>query len=97
MSVQDIIRAWKDERYRVALGAAALGALPENPAGLLDLTDAELDAVLGAQGYVQGPGGQQFVQFQGGQLVQGVAAGTCMTHSGICSNINVCSPTIKSR
>lgn len=48
MSHADIIRAWKDEEYRLGLSGPERAALPENPAGLLDLTDADLD-VAGAR------------------------------------------------
>ena len=38
MTNRDIIRAWKDENYRSSLGAAERAALPENPAGLVELS-----------------------------------------------------------
>jgi mersacidin/lichenicidin family type 2 lantibiotic len=47
MSVETIIRAWKDEAFRHTLSAAERGLLPEHPAGLIDLTAAELDALTG--------------------------------------------------
>src|ERR1041384_483116 len=43
MSKAEIIRAWKDPLYRRGLSNAELAALPENPAGRVELTDAELD------------------------------------------------------
>jgi mersacidin/lichenicidin family type 2 lantibiotic len=43
----DIIRAWKDEGYRNSLSEAERAALPENPAGLIALTDEDLGAVAG--------------------------------------------------
>ncbi|HEX8178043.1 MAG TPA: mersacidin/lichenicidin family type 2 lantibiotic [Pyrinomonadaceae bacterium] len=36
MSVENIIRAWKDPDYRQSLSAAALAALPAHPSGLID-------------------------------------------------------------
>ena len=45
----DIIRAWKDEAYRASLSTEEQAMLPENPAGALELSDAELEAVHGAQ------------------------------------------------
>lgn len=42
MSKIDIIRSWKDESYRLSLGEAERALLPENPAGPLELDDAEL-------------------------------------------------------
>jgi len=38
----DVIRAWKDPRYRRGLTAAQRAALPANPAGLVELSDDEL-------------------------------------------------------
>lgn len=37
MSVNDIIRAWKDEDYLEGLGDAQLALLPENPAGAAEV------------------------------------------------------------
>ena len=48
MSYQEIIRAWKDEVYRLSLSEEQRAQLPENPAGLIELTDTELDGVAGA-------------------------------------------------
>jgi mersacidin/lichenicidin family type 2 lantibiotic len=48
MSINKIIRAWEDPEYRSSLSAAELAALPESPAGAIELTDAELGEVLGA-------------------------------------------------
>jgi mersacidin/lichenicidin family type 2 lantibiotic len=47
MSVENIIRAWKDEHFRNSLSDAERALLPENPAGVIDLTAAELDVVEG--------------------------------------------------
>lgn len=47
MNEQDIIRAWKDEEYRLSLTEAEQAALPSHPAGLIELTDAEMGAVVG--------------------------------------------------
>ena len=47
MSKLDVIRAWKDEQYRSSLHGLELGALPANPAGLIDLSEIELGAVAG--------------------------------------------------
>ena len=43
----DIVRAWKDEEYRLSLSEAELASLPENPAGIMELADSELDAAAG--------------------------------------------------
>ena len=45
MSHENIIRAWKDEAFRNSLSDKARKFLPENPAGLVQLSDAELGSV----------------------------------------------------
>lgn len=47
MSKQNVIRAWKDARYRRSLSAAELEAMPAHPAGGIQMDDASLDAVFG--------------------------------------------------
>ncbi|HKP72501.1 MAG TPA: mersacidin/lichenicidin family type 2 lantibiotic [Pyrinomonadaceae bacterium] len=47
MSSIDIIRAWKDEDYRSSLTEAERAQLPDNPAGLVELTDADLSEAAG--------------------------------------------------
>ena len=47
MSKNDIIRAWKNPNYRNSLSDAQRALLPENPAGLIELSDADLDTVAG--------------------------------------------------
>ena len=47
MKNMDIIRAWKDPEYRLSLSEAEKALLPDHPAGLIGLTDAELGAVAG--------------------------------------------------
>ena len=46
----DIIRAWKDEEYRLSLTEEERALLPEHPAGLIELEDEEMNHVLGAGG-----------------------------------------------
>ena len=48
MNTINTIRAWKDADYRASLSAAELAALPENPAGLVELPEAEMAQVAGA-------------------------------------------------
>lgn len=43
----DIARAWKDEAYRLSLGSDELALVPSNPAGMVELSDVELDMVIG--------------------------------------------------
>ena len=47
MSANKIIRAWKDAEYRASLSEAERAALPSNPAGLIDLTERDLEVVVG--------------------------------------------------
>jgi mersacidin/lichenicidin family type 2 lantibiotic len=42
MSDLEVIRAWKDTRYRRGLSPAELAGLPQNPAGLVELPHSEL-------------------------------------------------------
>ncbi len=46
----DVIRAWKDEEYRLGLSAEQRAALPENPAGLVQLSNEDLNATQGGWG-----------------------------------------------
>lgn len=74
----DTIRAWKDRSYRASLSAEEQALLPENPVGLIELTDDELKAVSGGQAQT-GPG------------VSSVSAMGCT--SGNCSSVgggNIC-------
>ncbi len=48
MNTLNLIRAWKDASYRATLTTEELTALPENPAGLIELDDAALGDVNGA-------------------------------------------------
>ena len=47
MRKKDIIRAWKDEEFRHGLSEADRELLPQHPAGLMELSDVELGAVVG--------------------------------------------------
>ena len=48
MSSSNVIRAWKDEDYRLSLSEAERAKLPENPAGLIELSDEDLSDATGA-------------------------------------------------
>jgi len=48
MSKLNIVRAWKDQEYRLTLTAEQLSQIPASPAGAIDLSDTELDYVAGA-------------------------------------------------
>jgi mersacidin/lichenicidin family type 2 lantibiotic len=47
MSMLEIIRAWKDEDYRLSLSETERELVPAHPAGVIELTDCELDEVVG--------------------------------------------------
>lgn len=53
MSNIDIIRAWKDEEYRNSLTKKQRSQLPDNPAGMIELSDNAMENVKGgiAAGY----------------------------------------------
>lgn len=48
MKTEQIIKAWKDPTYRASLSAEEQAQLPEHPAGMVDLTDAQLGDLSGA-------------------------------------------------
>lgn len=47
MSHENIIRAWKDEEYRNSLSEEQRSQLPENPAGMIELSDEDMQAIAG--------------------------------------------------
>lgn len=47
MSEENIIRAWKEPEFRNHLSDQERKLLPDNPAGIITLTDTELSAVGG--------------------------------------------------
>ncbi|NJN09340.1 MAG: mersacidin/lichenicidin family type 2 lantibiotic [Richelia sp. SL_2_1] len=47
MSNLDIVRAWKDEEYRASLSPEQKAQLPENPAGLIELTNDDMSSLGG--------------------------------------------------
>ncbi len=58
MKKSDIIRAWRDEEFRLSLSESERSQLPGNPAGVVELSDSELHGVDGA--YTFTGGGQSF-------------------------------------
>src|SRR5437879_97214 len=48
--MNNIVRTWKDAAYRQSLSAEEQAMLPANPAGEIELTDAELGTLFGATG-----------------------------------------------
>jgi len=62
MSKLDIIRAWKDEEYCESLSDTDKSRLPQNPAGVIELTDQDMGHVDG--GTISYPGGcDSFITF----------------------------------
>lgn len=47
MSGYDIIRAWKDEDYLESLSEEQRSQLPENPAGIVEMSDDDMENVAG--------------------------------------------------
>jgi mersacidin/lichenicidin family type 2 lantibiotic len=47
MSHPNIIRAWKDAEYRLSLSEAERALLPDHPAGLIELTEADMNQIDG--------------------------------------------------
>jgi mersacidin/lichenicidin family type 2 lantibiotic len=47
MSHMNVVRAWKDQEYRLGLPEAERARLPENPAGFLEQTEAEMEQAVG--------------------------------------------------
>jgi mersacidin/lichenicidin family type 2 lantibiotic len=50
MSNEDIIRAWKDEDYWASLDTHKRSQLPENPAGIIELSQEEMEIIQGGDG-----------------------------------------------
>lgn len=55
MSNENIIRAWKDADFRNSLSEKERSLLPENPAGLIELTDADLNGAVGGRPWTKPP------------------------------------------
>jgi len=43
----DVVRAWKEAGYRESLGSDEQALIPANPAGMVELTDEDLEYVVG--------------------------------------------------
>jgi len=53
--MSNIVRAWKDETYRQSLSTQEQAMLPANPAGEIELTDAQLETVFGGHDHEEQP------------------------------------------
>jgi mersacidin/lichenicidin family type 2 lantibiotic len=89
MSQQDIIRAWKDRNYREGLTEEQRSQLPDNPAGVVELSGDILEAISGGMrpggGTGQGTGGNCTKCVSSG-CGYGTGAGT----GGNCTKCNPC-------
>jgi mersacidin/lichenicidin family type 2 lantibiotic len=64
MSNIDIIRAWKDEDFRNGLSKEQLSQLPENPAGESNLSEIQMESVVGGA-----PGGASIICCDGTKMM----------------------------
>jgi mersacidin/lichenicidin family type 2 lantibiotic len=78
----DVIRAWKDEEYRLSLSDEERSRLPANPVGELELTDADLEGVYGGRGLSRAHYCQSFAQNCQSQAL------VCL--SNYCVSIGIC-------
>jgi mersacidin/lichenicidin family type 2 lantibiotic len=76
----DIVRAWKDEAYRASLSPEEQALLPKNPAGALELSDAELETVHGASH----SGNKAYNTFATTCTQSATPGGSCQTFGGEC-------------
>jgi len=76
MSHKDVVRAWKDKKYRLSLSEAERAQLPPHPAGAVELTNADL-------GVVSGSALSQFCTFQ-------LCSVFCPTNGPGCLTISRC-------
>ncbi|MCC5669528.1 mersacidin/lichenicidin family type 2 lantibiotic [Nostoc sp. CHAB 5784] len=81
MSQQDIIRAWKDRSYRESLSQEQRYMLPDNPAGIADLSDEILETIAGGK---RPGGGGGTGQGTGGNCTKTDGCGPLKTNLFIC-------------
>jgi len=55
--IVDVVRAWKDAGYRETLTAEEQSLVPTSPAGMMELTDEDLEFVVGGLAEQTGTGG----------------------------------------
>lgn len=56
MSKTNVVLAWKDAEYRMSLSPDQLAEVPAHPAGMVELSDAELSQVAGGNAADSGTG-----------------------------------------
>jgi len=75
--MNDIVRIWKDEAYRQSLSTEEQSVLPANPAGEIELTEAELEVISGASDRPSQEVDQYAVATYGNDVISGeVVSGT---------------------
>jgi mersacidin/lichenicidin family type 2 lantibiotic len=52
MEKENIIRAWKDEDYRLSLSIEEQRSLPANPAGMVDISQKDLTNATGRASFI---------------------------------------------
>jgi len=72
MPTMEVVRAWKDQEYRDTLTAEQLAELPQNPAGVIEFGQPQLDdeSLFGPEGR----GGCKFIS-------KSTSQGHCTTQS----------------
>ncbi|GCE22801.1 mersacidin/lichenicidin family type 2 lantibiotic [Dictyobacter kobayashii] len=85
MSSIDIVRAWTDEAYRRSLRPSDLAQLPANPAGEIELIDADLATICGGTGIGIGVGiNRSREQFSLGCSADCLKSSYCFTFGPCC-------------
>jgi mersacidin/lichenicidin family type 2 lantibiotic len=86
MSNIDIIRAWKDDDYLNSLSEEQRSQLPENPAGIVELSDEDMEGVNGGWGSYYRCGGG------GSNGCNNSQNGICVTNGNGagCNSIGIC-------
>ena len=70
MSYREIIRAWQDEEHRTERAL-----LPENPIGLIELADEDLDTAVGGIDWVYYDPFRMYCAQSGGRWLPGTTGG----------------------
>jgi len=52
MKTDDVIRVWKDERYRLRFSESEQALMPQNPAGSVEIADEDLENASGQTGTI---------------------------------------------
>lgn len=72
-SAENIIRSWKDADFRDGLSYAEMANFPENPAGLVELSDEQLMSVDGGTSPVTPPVAAILISFISIEAIMTVA------------------------